>query len=60
MRLIIFMNADYGRNLDRDGAPAKAFAEPFCVGDGVEPSGRGPRDRRRRSPARRAPGRKAS
>jgi D-serine deaminase-like pyridoxal phosphate-dependent protein len=25
MRLCIFMDADYGRNLDRDGAPTKAF-----------------------------------
>jgi hypothetical protein len=27
MRLHIFMDADYGRNLDRDGAPTKA-SEP--------------------------------
>ena len=35
----IFMDADYGRNRDRDGAPTKTF-EPslLCMGDGDEPS----------------------
>jgi hypothetical protein len=27
----IFMDADYGRNLDRDGAPTKAFEPSLCV-----------------------------
>jgi len=27
----IFMDADYGRNLDRGGAPTKAFESCFCV-----------------------------
>ena len=45
----IFMDADYGRNLDRDGAPTKRLrAEPLRLGDGDEPPDRGPRDRRRR------------
>ena len=31
------MDADYGRNLDRDGVPTKAFrAEPLRLGDGDE------------------------
>jgi hypothetical protein len=34
----IFMDADYGRNRDRDGAPTKAFEpSPLCLGDGDEP-----------------------
>ena len=28
----IFMDADYGRNLDRDGAPSQAFEPSLCVG----------------------------
>jgi hypothetical protein len=28
----IFMDADYGRNLDRDGAPTKAFEPAFICG----------------------------
>jgi hypothetical protein len=27
----IFMNADYGRNLDRDGAPTKGFVRTGAV-----------------------------
>jgi 3-hydroxy-D-aspartate aldolase len=27
----IFMDADYGRNLDRDGAPTKAFEPSLFV-----------------------------
>jgi hypothetical protein len=43
------MDADYGRNLDPDGAPDQGLrAEPLCLGDGDEPPDRRPRDRRRR------------
>jgi D-serine deaminase-like pyridoxal phosphate-dependent protein len=43
------MDADYGRNLDRYGAPDQGVrAEAIRVGDRAEPPDRGPRDRRRR------------
>jgi hypothetical protein len=32
MRLYIFMDADYGRNRDRDGEPTKAFEPSLFVG----------------------------
>jgi 3-hydroxy-D-aspartate aldolase len=37
----IFMDADYGRNLDRDGAPTKAFEPSLYSGGGVRPGGNG-------------------
>jgi 3-hydroxy-D-aspartate aldolase len=44
----IFLDADYGRDLDRDAIRA----EPLGVGDGDEPPHRRPRDRRRRLASR--------
>ena len=60
----IFMDADYGRNLDRDGgADPRLRAEPLRLGDGDEPPDRRARHRRCRAegarhwiPARRPSG----
>jgi hypothetical protein len=41
------MDADYGRNLDRDGAPTKAFEPSLFVWATVMSRGGGPRLRRR-------------
>ena len=46
MRLVDLMDADYGRNLDRDGVPTKPFEPSLFVVAGDEPPRAGLRDRR--------------
>jgi D-serine deaminase-like pyridoxal phosphate-dependent protein len=42
----VFMDADYGRNLDRDGIPTKAFEPSLFIWATVMSRGRGPGHRR--------------